>query len=64
VLRRGDQTIRPGEVQVIVLAPIDTDDWRAETIDDHVREVRDAYQRTLASWPGAPSRPRLPARSR
>jgi putative phosphoserine phosphatase/1-acylglycerol-3-phosphate O-acyltransferase len=64
VLRRGDQTIRPGEIQVIVLAPVDTVDWRPETIDDHVREVRDAYERTLATWPGVPSRPRLPARSR
>src|SRR6202043_2855196 len=30
VMRRGDQTIRSGEVQVIVLPPVDTSGWRPE----------------------------------
>ena len=60
-MRRGDQTIRPGTVEVIVLPPVDTSTWRTETIGDHVAEVRGAFEMTLASWPGAPSRPALPA---
>jgi putative phosphoserine phosphatase/1-acylglycerol-3-phosphate O-acyltransferase len=58
-MRRGDQTIRSGTVEVIVLPPVDTTTWRTETIDDHVAAVRGAFEVTLASWPGAPSRPAL-----
>ena len=32
VMRRGDQTIRSGEIQVIVLPPVDTSDWRPENV--------------------------------
>jgi putative phosphoserine phosphatase/1-acylglycerol-3-phosphate O-acyltransferase len=52
ILRRGDQTIRSGEVEVIVLRPVDTSTWRPETIAEHVAEVRDMYVETLAAWPG------------
>jgi putative phosphoserine phosphatase/1-acylglycerol-3-phosphate O-acyltransferase len=59
VMRRGDQTIRPGTVEVVVLPPFDTSSWRPETIDEHVAEVRGAFERTLAAWPGMPARPAL-----
>jgi len=60
VLRRGDQTIRPGVVEVVVPAPFDTTAWRPDTIDQHVQEVRGAFERALAAWPGGPSRSALP----
>jgi putative phosphoserine phosphatase/1-acylglycerol-3-phosphate O-acyltransferase len=59
ILRRGDQTLRPGTVEVVVLPPIDTTDWRTETVGEHAEQVRAAFERTLAAWPGAPSPPAL-----
>ncbi|HWF54400.1 MAG TPA: HAD-IB family hydrolase [Solirubrobacteraceae bacterium] len=58
VLRKGDQTIRSGVVEVVVLPPVETDSWRRETMGEHVQEVRDQYVRTLADWPTRPARPR------
>jgi putative phosphoserine phosphatase/1-acylglycerol-3-phosphate O-acyltransferase len=52
VMWRSAQTIRPGTVDVIVLPPIDTHGWRVETLDGHVRDVRELFVRTLDDWPG------------
>ena len=35
--------IRPATVEIVVLPPISTTDWTAETIDDHIRDVRQRY---------------------
>jgi len=51
VMWRSAQTIRPGTVDVLVHPPIDTSGWRVATIDEHVREVRDLFVRTLDDWP-------------
>ena len=48
---RTAQTIRPGTVDIIVHPPIDTSAWRVETLNDHVRDVRELFVRTLADWP-------------
>ncbi|WP_157550680.1 HAD-IB family hydrolase [Nocardioides jensenii] len=56
VMWRGAQTLRPGVVEVVVLPPVDTTDWRVESIDRHVTDVRDQFVRTLAHWPGRPRR--------
>lgn len=48
---RSAQTVRRGTVEVCVLPPVDTSRWRAETVDDHVAEVRGMFERTLADWP-------------
>ena len=47
VMPRGQQTIRSGTIEVVVLPPVDTEDWTAETLDDHVAEVRDSMQAVL-----------------
>ena len=47
VLPKGGFFIRPSVVHVDVLAPVSTDDWSAETIDQHVAEVRGEYLRVL-----------------
>ncbi len=50
---RRSMVINPGVVDVCVLDPIPTDDWRAETLDAHVAQVRQLFTDTLDSWPGA-----------
>ncbi|GAA3236072.1 hypothetical protein GCM10017691_33980 [Pseudonocardia petroleophila] len=40
---RGASTIREGTVQVTVLPPVDTSDWRADELDARVAEVRAGY---------------------
>lgn len=49
---RGAQVVRPGRVEVVVLDPVDTSRWRAETIGEHRDEVRELMAATLAHWPG------------
>lgn len=47
VAPKGDFVFRPATVDVEVLPPVATSDWRRETIDEHVREVRNLFLRTL-----------------
>jgi len=47
VAPKGDFVYRPATVEVEVLPPVDTSDWRPETIDEHVREVRNMFLKTL-----------------
>ena len=47
VAPKGDFVFRPATVEVDVLPPIDTSGWRAESIDEHVAEVRRMFERTL-----------------
>jgi len=56
VAPKGDFVFRPATVEVDVLPPIDTSDWRVETIDRHVAEVRALFEQTLgqAEEPAAP----------
>ena len=53
VAPKGDFVFRPATVEVDVLPPVDTSAWRAERIDEHVREVRNLFLRTL----GQPEEP-------
>lgn len=48
---RGAQLIKPGTVEVEVLAPVDTSSWTPQTVDAHVAEVRQQFLTTLADWP-------------
>ncbi len=55
VAPKGDFVLRPATVEVEVLPPVDTSQWHAETIDDHVREVRNLFLATLGQpLEGAP----------
>lgn len=47
VAPKGDFVFRPATVEVEVLPPVDTSGWRVETIDEHVREVRNMFARVL-----------------
>jgi putative phosphoserine phosphatase/1-acylglycerol-3-phosphate O-acyltransferase len=47
VAPKGDFVFRPATVEVDVLPPVDTGDWRAETIEAHVAEIRRLFQAKL-----------------
>ncbi|WOJ97638.1 HAD-IB family hydrolase [Congregibacter brevis] len=47
VAPKGDFVFRPATVEVDVLPPVDTSDWSAETIEEHIREVRNMFLKTL-----------------
>ena len=66
VMWRGAQVLSPGTVEVAVLPAVDTRRWSAETIDDHVAEVRQMFLDTLSAWPGedGDARGRQPSRRR
>ena len=53
VAPKGDFVFRPATVDVQVLPPVDTGDWTAGTMDEHVREVRTMFARAL----GQPEQP-------
>lgn len=53
IMWRGAQTLRGGTVEVSVLDPIDTADWRPETVAAHADDVRKRFVDTLAHWPEA-----------
>jgi putative phosphoserine phosphatase/1-acylglycerol-3-phosphate O-acyltransferase len=43
VAPKGDFVFRPATVEVDVLPPVDTSDWRSESIVEHVAEVRGMF---------------------
>ncbi|MGC4961207.1 HAD-IB family hydrolase [Gordonia sp. DT218] len=48
---RGSQLIKPGTVEVKVLPPVDTSQWRPEDAGKHADEVRQMFVSALADWP-------------
>lgn len=59
VLPKGGFFVRPAEVRVDVLPPVDTSNWRADTVDDHVADVRKRFVETLGHPPPPGSKARL-----
>ncbi|WP_354698819.1 hypothetical protein DSM112329_04517 [Paraconexibacter sp. AEG42_29] len=53
VQSRGGQMIRPGRVEVVILPPFVTTDWKPKTVGAHADEVRDAMLDVLKNWPGS-----------
>jgi len=47
VAPKGDFVFRQATVEVDVLPPVDTRNWRTETIDEHMAEVRSLFLHTL-----------------
>jgi putative phosphoserine phosphatase/1-acylglycerol-3-phosphate O-acyltransferase len=47
VMWKSSFTAHSGTVTVTVGEPIPTTDWTAETLDEHIAEVRAVYERTL-----------------
>jgi putative phosphoserine phosphatase / 1-acylglycerol-3-phosphate O-acyltransferase len=55
VLPKGGFFVRPATVKVDVLPPVDTSGWTAESVEQHVADVRNSYLQVLeqASQPAA-----------
>ena len=47
IMPKGEMIYRPATIKVDVLPPVETDDWSADTIDEHVATVRDMFLETL-----------------
>jgi len=47
----GTQFMRPGTVDVVVHAPITTDDWTDADLEARIAGVRELYLDTLSNWP-------------
>ncbi len=55
VAPKGEFVFRPATVEVEVLPPVDTSEWRAQTMNEHVREVRNMFLAALGQpLEGAP----------
>jgi putative phosphoserine phosphatase/1-acylglycerol-3-phosphate O-acyltransferase len=52
VMWRGSLVIRPGTIDVAVLEPISTADWKAADIGRHAEELRERFAHALENWPG------------
>jgi putative phosphoserine phosphatase/1-acylglycerol-3-phosphate O-acyltransferase len=63
VAPKGDFVFRPATVDVEVLPPVDTSKWRRETIDEHVREVRNMFARALGQ-PEEPPKAKVKTRAK
>ncbi|MEM9254069.1 MAG: HAD-IB family hydrolase [Pseudomonadota bacterium] len=57
VAPKGDFVFRPAVVDVTVLPPVDTSLWKADTIDEHVRDVRNMFARALGQQQENPIQP-------
>ena len=57
---KGDILYHPGTVEVEVLPPVDTSEWSAETINEHVADVRAMYLRALQQDTESKKRPSSP----
>ncbi|WP_299438673.1 HAD-IB family hydrolase [uncultured Aquimarina sp.] len=44
---KGSSVFRPTHIEVVVLDPIDTSEWKPRKIDTYVEEVRDLFQKEL-----------------
>lgn len=51
VMWKRSPLIRKGTIDVTVLAPVPTNRWNVEDLDERVAEIRRPYLDTLAHWP-------------
>ncbi len=59
VMWRGSQTVRPGRIEVVVLPPVETADWKMSEISKQAEKIRNDFLHTLSHWPGRPAAPEL-----
>jgi putative phosphoserine phosphatase/1-acylglycerol-3-phosphate O-acyltransferase len=43
VMPRGATFVRPSAVDIVVLPPVSTQNWKIENIDEHVQDIRQLY---------------------
>jgi putative phosphoserine phosphatase/1-acylglycerol-3-phosphate O-acyltransferase len=54
VMWRNSLVIRPGTIDVAVLEPIATDDWKVSELARRIGEIHDRYSEMLEEWPATP----------
>jgi putative phosphoserine phosphatase / 1-acylglycerol-3-phosphate O-acyltransferase len=54
-LWRSATFVRPGTIDVTILAPIDVSSWSSETLDQRIEQLRHRYLDTLTHWPQTPA---------
>lgn len=59
LLWRGSKTIRSGQVDALVLPPVDVSTWDPKDMTADVNAVRQSFVDALADWPAAEARARL-----
>jgi len=64
VAPKGDFVFRPATVEVDVLPPVDTRNWRRESIEEHVAQVRALFLETLGQKEGEETAVSLPRPTR
>lgn len=52
---RNSMVVRPGDIDVAVLPPIDVSAWDPQDMDAEVEQVRQLFVTTLVNWPAADS---------
>ncbi len=55
VMPRGNTFVRPAAVDIVVMPAIDTQNWQAENIDQHIKQVRQVYLDELGQVEDEPS---------
>lgn len=61
VAPKNEFVMRPATVRVTVLPPVDTSDWSVRTLNDHVRDVRNMFLRTLGQAEESAAAPKAKA---
>ena len=46
---KGSTMFKPTHIEVVVLDPVDTSEWKTKNIDIYVEEVRDLFVKELDS---------------
>ncbi|MFT5791501.1 MAG: putative phosphoserine phosphatase/1-acylglycerol-3-phosphate O-acyltransferase [Saprospiraceae bacterium] len=44
---KGSKIFKPTHIEVVVLDPVDTSEWKAKNIDTYVEEVRNLFLEEL-----------------
>ena len=47
VLPKGKKLVRPAKVEIVVLKPVSVKNWKLETLDSHIAELRKKYLKEL-----------------
>ena len=47
VMPKGSNLIKPSIVEVVVLPAVNTDNWKKETLNKHIKAIRDRYLHEL-----------------
>ena len=44
---KGSNLLKPTHIEVVVLDPVDTSEWKLKNLDTHIEDVRNLYLKEL-----------------